>query len=61
MDLNGEALTPQQRLALKNFERFRTSRLSGLKNDHKFQLEFQRLQSLANLTSYEEFLKEEYY
>ena len=59
-ELKNEELTPQQRLALRNFERFRTRRLEGIKDEQKFHLEFQRMQSLANLNSYEEYLKEEY-
>ena len=56
---NGE-LTPQQHLAVKNFERYRFKTLSGIKNEDRFHQEYQRLQSMANLTSFEEFLKDEY-
>lgn len=60
MEKDKKELSPQQRLALKNFERFRSSKLSGIKNENKFQIEFQRFQSLANLTAYQEYLKDEY-
>ncbi len=53
-------LTPQHRLAMKNFDRYRFKILSGIKNEDQFHLEFQRLQTLANLSNYEEFLKDEY-
>lgn len=60
LEKDKKELSPQQRLALKNFERFRSSKLSTIKNEIKFQTEFQRFQSLANLTAYQEYLKDEY-
>jgi len=57
---DGSDLTPQQRLALKNFDRYRFSVLSGIKNEDKFHMEFQRLQTMSNLTNHEEFLKDEF-
>ena len=53
-------LTPQQRLAIRNFDRFRYQTLTGITSENKFHEEFQRLQVLANLNSFEEFLKEDY-
>ncbi len=55
-----KSLSPQQHLAMKNFDRYRYLILTNVKGEKEFQMEFHRLQSLANLTSYEEFLKEEY-
>jgi hypothetical protein len=53
-------LTPQHRLAIKNFDRYRFKTLTSAKSESKFHQEFQRLQVLANLNNFEEFLKEEY-
>jgi len=55
-----KSLSPRQHLAMKNFDRYRYVILTNVKSEDKFQKEFQRLQSLANLTDYEEFLKDEY-
>ena len=59
-DEDGGQLDPKQRLALKNFDRFRFSILSTIKNEGKWHKEYQRLQSMANLSDYREFLKDEY-
>ena len=53
-------LTPQHRLAIRNFDRFRYKTLTSVKSENHFHKEFQRLQVLANLNSFEEFLKDEY-
>lgn len=58
LDYSKKNLTPQQHLAIKNFDRYRFKVLSGIKNEEKFHREFQRLQVQANLTNYEEFLKD---
>ena len=60
LEQNDVELSPQQRLAIKNFERYKFTSLSGIKKEDKFHKEFQRIQSLANLSKYEEFLKEKY-
>jgi hypothetical protein len=60
LESNKKDLTPQQHLAVKNFDRYRFKSLSGIKNEDRFHQEYQRLQSMANLTSFEEFLKEKY-
>ena len=60
LELRKVDITPQQRLAIKNFERHKKQVLSEIKNEAKFQMEFQRIQAKANLSNFEEFLKEEY-
>jgi len=60
IDERNSTLSPQHRLAIKNFDRYRFKILSGIKNEDNFHLEFQRLQTLSNLSSFEEFLKDEY-
>ncbi|MEQ8324912.1 MAG: hypothetical protein RIC15_01960 [Vicingaceae bacterium] len=53
-------LSPQQRLAIKNFDRYRYRMLTSVASEAQFHEEFQRLQVMSNLSSYEEFLKDEY-
>ena len=60
LEFNGKVLTPQQRLAIRNFDRHRFRILSGIKNEEKFHAEFQKLQVQANLSDYSEFLSESY-
>ena len=60
LDKNDADLSPQQRLAIKNFDRYRFKILTGIRTEDKFHLEFQRLQSLSKLTDFQEFLKDEY-
>ena len=60
MEGSNKDLTPQQHLAIKNFERYRFKTLSGIKKEDRFHQECQRLQSMAKLMSFEEFLKDEY-
>ena len=54
------SITPQQRLAIRNFDRYRYKVLTAIRSEEKFHAEFQRLQAMANLSHYEEFLKESY-
>lgn len=61
IEYKGIELTPQQRLALKNFDRYRINQLNIQESEQKFHKKYLQLQVMANLTPYEEFLKEEYY
>jgi len=54
-------LTPSQRLALKNFDRYRISELNKQTSEQQFHNKYMQLQVMANLSSFEEFLKEEYF
>ena len=60
LEYGNAAITPQQRLAIRNFDRYRYKILTSIRSEEKFHAEFQRLQAMANLSGYEEFLKEEY-
>ncbi|MCB0409280.1 MAG: hypothetical protein KDD29_03615 [Flavobacteriales bacterium] len=60
-EFNGKELTPQQRLALKNFDRYRISVLNQQTSEKAFHNAYFKLQVMANLSSYDEFLKEEYF
>ncbi|MCB9360699.1 MAG: hypothetical protein H6587_03600 [Flavobacteriales bacterium] len=61
IEFKGEELSPQERLALKNFDRHRIFVLNNQKNEKEFHVAYTKLQVLANLSPYDEFLKEEYF
>lgn len=61
LEYKGVELTPQQRLALKNFDRYRIYQLNIQTSEQKFHKKYLQLQVMSNLTPFEEFLKEEYY
>ena len=61
VEYNEGELTPQERLALKNFDRYRISTLNMQKTEKQFHEAYMKVQVMANLTPYVEFLKEEYY
>ena len=60
LEYSNAKLTPQQRLAIKSFDRHRFKILTSIKSEELFHKEFQRLQVLSNLSNYEDFLKDEY-
>ncbi|MDF1672783.1 MAG: hypothetical protein P1U41_04720 [Vicingaceae bacterium] len=60
-EYNNTLLTHDERIALKNFDRFRVKCLSQKKSEKEFHNTYQQLQVMANLSSFKEFLKEEYY
>lgn len=61
MDFSGQPLTPQQKTAIVNFDRYRLKVLKSSKSETEFKNNYFRLQILANTKKYEEFLKNEYY
>ena len=60
LEYDESKLTPQQRLAIRNFDRFRFKSLTNIKSENKFHEEFQRLQVLSNSNNWEEYVKDEY-
>jgi hypothetical protein len=60
-DYNNVELSPRERLAIKNFDRFRITELNKQKSESQFHNKYLQLQVMANLSPYEEFLKEDYY
>jgi len=60
-DFTGRPLSHQQRLALKNFDRYRIHKLNQQLTDADFQNKYTQIQVMANLFPFEEFLKEEYF
>ena len=61
LEYNDVDINPNQRLAIKNYDRFRISELNKQTSEQKFHDKYMQLQVMANLSPYEEFLKEEYY
>ncbi|MDC3259961.1 hypothetical protein OAU66_00215 [bacterium] len=57
---NGVELTLEELTSIKNYEHYQLSVLSKEMSDDEFNKKYQQLQVLANLGSFEEFLKEKY-
>ena len=60
-EFRNEILSEEEAQALLNFDRYRLSELSKIKNDLEFNARYCQLQILANIADYKEFLKEEYF
>lgn len=56
----GQKLTNEEKTALKNFDKFRLAQLSEQKSERDFHNKYIQLQAMANLSPYQEFLKENY-
>lgn len=57
---NGVRLTEEERQALERFDRYRLEQLNSQKSEELFHKEYLRLQILANLNHYTEFLQEKF-
>ena len=60
-DYKDYELSPNERLAIKNYDRYRINELNNQISEAKFHNKYMQLQVMANLTPYEEFLKEDYF
>lgn len=60
-DYDNIDLLPNERLALKNYDRYRIAELNKQISEDKFHNRYLQLQVMANLSPFEEFLKEEYF
>jgi hypothetical protein len=60
-DYTNKELSPNERLALKNFDRYRIAELNKQVNENNFNAKYLQLQVMANLSPYSEFLKESYF
>lgn len=60
-DYSGQPLSHQQRLALKNFERYRIHELNQQLSEQDFHKRYTQIQVMANLYPFKEFLKEQYF
>jgi hypothetical protein len=61
LEYNNLTLETNQRVALKNFDRFRIAELNKQVSEDRFHNKYMQLQVMANLSPYEEFLKEDYF
>ncbi len=61
LDYANQNLSTQQRLALKNFDRYRIAELNNQSTENDFYKKYMHLQVMANLTPFDEFLKEIYF
>lgn len=59
-EYKGDALTEEERKAIRNFEVYRLKVLNEQTSDEDFHKKYQQLQVLANLGSYTEFLKSKF-
>lgn len=57
---NGVRLTEEERQALERFDHYRLEQLNSQKSEELFHKEYLRLQILANLNHYTEFLQEKF-
>jgi len=60
-DYKNVELLPNERLAIKNFDRYRISELNNNMSENEFHNRYMQLQVMANLSPFEEFLKEDYF
>lgn len=59
-EFSGQRLSPEERLALSNFDKYRIKILNSSSDEEVFHNNFRQLQVIANLGDWREFLKEEY-
>lgn len=61
LDYSNDTLTNNEKIAIKNYDKFRIEELNKQVSEQKFYARYMQLQVMANLSPYEEFLKEEYF
>lgn len=59
-EFSGQKLTPEERQALNNFDRYRIKILNSSSDEETFHNNYRQLQVIANLGDWREFLKDEY-
>ncbi|MGZ3883622.1 MAG: hypothetical protein ACXVP0_12575 [Bacteroidia bacterium] len=59
-EFSGIKLSPEERFALSNFDKYRLSILNAQDSEDGFHQHYRQLQVIANLSDWREFLKEEY-
>lgn len=59
-EFSGNKLSPEERFALSNFDKYRLKILNSQENESDFHHQYRQLQVIANLSDWKEFLKEEY-
>jgi hypothetical protein len=55
-EFNGDPLTADEQIALRNFDRYRIEQLNGISNDREFHERYRQLQVMANLGYWQDFL-----
>jgi hypothetical protein len=60
-DYQDISLLPNERLAIKNYDRYRITELNKQVSEDQFHNKYMQLQVMANLSPFEEFLKENYF
>ncbi len=58
--ISGEKLTESQLKSLTVFEKYREQMLDSATSEKEYETKFKELSTLANLTSFEEFLSDKY-
>ncbi|MBA3663614.1 MAG: hypothetical protein H0W61_05330 [Bacteroidetes bacterium] len=59
-EFSGHKLSAEERFALSNFDRYRINILNSQEDEVKFHNQYRKLQVIANLTDWHEFLKEDF-
>lgn len=59
-EFSGVKLSPEERFALSNFDRYRIDVLNASKDKEKFHLRYRQLQVIANLSDWREFIGREF-
>lgn len=60
-ELSGVKLNHEEKAALSNFDRYRISVLNAEENEDAFHLKYRQLQVIANLSDWQDFLKEDFF
>jgi hypothetical protein len=60
-EFNGEPLTMKEKQALVNYDAYRIAELNAQTNDRAFNTRYRELQVMANMESFDEFLKPKYF
>lgn len=58
---NRQPLTFKQIMALRNFEKYKTEELKKAKTPDDFDASYRRIQVVANMGNYEDFLQKKYF
>ena len=59
-EFSGIKLSAEERLALANFDRYRINVLNAEHNESQFHYKYRQLQVIANLSDWQEFIKENF-
>jgi hypothetical protein len=59
-EFSGQRLSPEEKQALNNFDRYRIRILNSSSDEEIFHNNYRQLQVIANLGDWREFLKEDY-